>query len=148
MWPRAPDDFPQRPYLSDLTLQLALCAGIPSIDAIRPLAVLRPSSLEDVRQAVLWARRFGVGLAVRSGGHSYGGYSTSTGLVVDLRALNSVSIAPTGMATIGAGARLIDVEAALARRGRAIPSGSCATVGIGGLALGGGVGFSSRKFGT
>jgi FAD/FMN-containing dehydrogenase len=43
---------------------------------------------------------------------------------------------------------MIDVEAALANRGRAIPAGSCATVGVGGLALGGGVGFASRKFGT
>jgi FAD/FMN-containing dehydrogenase len=128
--------------------QVARLAYNERFDAIRPLAILRPRSVEDVRQAILWARRFRVPLAVRSGGHSYGGYSTTNGLVVDLRALSSIAFGPTGLATIGAGARLIDVEAALARRGRAIPSGSCATVGIGGLALGGGVGFSSRKFGT
>ena len=53
-----------------------------------------------------------------------------------------------GTVTIGAGARLIDVEATLARHGRAIPTGSCPTVGIAGLALGGGVGLASRAFGT
>src|SRR5262245_11213690 len=117
-------------------------------DAVRPLGVLRASSAEDVRQAVLWARRYRVRLTVRSGGHSYAGYSTSTGLVVDLRSLRSISLGPTGVATVGSGARLVDVDAALAAHGRAIPSGSCPTVGIGGLALGGGVGFSSRTFGT
>jgi FAD/FMN-containing dehydrogenase len=117
-------------------------------DEVRPLAVFRPVSGEDVRQVVLWARRFGVELTVRSGGHSYGGYSTSPGLVVDLRSLRSISLGRSGLATIGAGARLVDVEAALASHGRAIPTGSCPTVGIGGLAQGGGVGFSSRKFGT
>ena len=49
---------------------------------------------------------------------------------------------------VGAGARLIDVYARLARHGVTIPAGSCPTVGIAGLALGGGVGFASRKFGT
>jgi FAD/FMN-containing dehydrogenase len=117
-------------------------------DAIRPLAVVRPVSLEDVRQTVLWARRYGMRLAARSGGHSYGGYSTTTGVVVDLRGLSSISLDGLGFATIGAGARLVDVEVALAGHGRAIPSGSCPTVGIGGLALGGGVGFASRKLGT
>jgi FAD/FMN-containing dehydrogenase len=117
-------------------------------DSIRPLAVLQATGAEDVRQAVLWAQRNGVPIAARSGGHSYGGYSTvAGGLVVDLRRLGGVSLA-NGKATIGAGARLVDVDAALAARGAAIPAGSCPTVGIAGLALGGGVGLVSRAFGT
>jgi FAD/FMN-containing dehydrogenase len=59
----------------------------------------------------------------------------------------SISIDPTGTAVIGAGARLIDVYAALAARGRALPAGSCPTVGIAGLALGGGVGVLGRSYG-
>jgi FAD/FMN-containing dehydrogenase len=59
-----------------------------------------------------------------------------------------VSLAADGTATIGAGARLIDVYSTLAARGRGIAAGSCPTVGIGGLALGGGVGLSSRAHGT
>jgi FAD/FMN-containing dehydrogenase len=110
--------------------------------------VLQATSAEHVRQAVLWAQRNGVPIAARSGGHSYGGYSTvAGGLVVDLRRLGGVSLA-NGKTTIGAGARLGDVDAALAARGAAIPAGSCATVGISGLALGGGVGLASRALGT
>ncbi len=118
-------------------------------DAVRPLAIVQPVSAADVSAAISWARRNGVHLAARSGGHSYAGYSTTTGLVVDVGRLERISVhGPSGTATIGAGARLIDVEAALARHGRAIPTGSCATVGIAGLALGGGVGLASRAFGT
>ena len=118
-------------------------------DRTEPLAIVLPLSVEDVRNTVIWSRRTGIPLAIRSGGHSYAGYSTTTGVVVDLRHLNHIGInGATGEATIGAGARLIDVEVVLATRGRAIPTGSCPTVGIGGLASGGGVGFASRKFGT
>jgi FAD/FMN-containing dehydrogenase len=118
-------------------------------DGVRPLAIARPLDVADVRAIVSWARRHDVRLAIRSGGHSYGGYSTTRGLVVDLRLLAGVSVKPgAGRATIGSGARLIDVESTLAGFGGAIPAGSCATVGIGGLALGGGVGFGSRLFGT
>jgi FAD/FMN-containing dehydrogenase len=118
-------------------------------DAVRPLAIARPASVADVRALVAWAAAENVRPIARSGGHSYAGYSTGPGLVADLRAFDTISYdRATGHATVGAGTRLIDVETALAARGRAIPSGSCATVGIGGLAQGGGVGLASRKFGT
>jgi FAD/FMN-containing dehydrogenase len=118
-------------------------------DDVYPLGVVQPVSVGDVRQIVDWSKKTKVALAVRSGGHSYGGYSTTSGVVVDLRRLGSIALDKTsGVATIGAGARLIDIEATLAAAGRAIPSGSGATVGIGGLALGGGIGFAARKFGT
>src|SRR5262245_24220930 len=117
-------------------------------DGVRPLAIVQPLSVADVRAAVAWARRNKVRVAARSGGHSYEGYSTTTGLVVDLRRLNGIAMHPNGTVTIGAGARMIDAVSALARHGRAIPTGSCATVGIAGLALGGGVGLASRAFGT
>lgn len=61
--------------------------------------------------------------------------------------MRSVSVDPAGTAVIGAGARLIDVYAALAAHGRALPAGSCPTVGIAGLTLGGGVGVLSRSYG-
>jgi len=118
-------------------------------DNVRPLGVVQPLSVADVRRIVAWSKQAKVRLAIRSGGHSYGGYSTTSGVVVDLRRLGSIALDKgSGIATIGAGARLIDIEAALAAAGRAIPSGSGATVGIGGLALGGGIGFAARKFGT
>ncbi|MGD9695273.1 MAG: FAD-binding oxidoreductase [Thermoleophilia bacterium] len=116
----------------------------------RPLAILRAADASDVRRAVRWCARHGVRIAARSGGHSYAGYSTvAGGLVVDLSALDGIRIAPDGRTVqVGAGALLIDVYTALARRGLTIPGGSCPTVGVGGLALGGGVGFASRAFGT
>ena len=118
-------------------------------DNIYPLAVVQPLSATDVGRIVTWSRTTKVPLAIRSGGHSYAGYSTGKGVVVDLRRLAAVNLnGASGVATIGAGARLVDVESVLAASGRAIPNGSCPTVGVGGLALGGGVGFASRKFGT
>lgn len=116
----------------------------------RPLAVLRAAGADDVRAAVRWAARGGVPVTARAGGHSYAGYSTrDDGLVIDLGAMNGIRIAPDGRTVqVGAGALLIDVHTALARRGLTVPAGSCPTVGIAGLALGGGVGFASRAFGT
>ncbi len=116
----------------------------------RPLAVLRARSVSDVRQAVLWSARNGVRITARSGGHSYAGYSTlNGGLVVDLSGLARVAIAGDRRTVqVGAGAPLIDLYSALAARGLTVPAGSCPTVGVGGLALGGGVGLASRAFGT
>lgn len=86
--------------------------------------------------------------AARSGGHSYAGYSSVAPLVVDLGRLRQVRVdVARRRLTVGAGARLIDVYAALAPHDLVLPAGSCPTVGIAGLTLGGGVGFSSRKWG-
>ena len=116
-------------------------------DGIHPLAVAQPLDAEDVAAAVKWASKTGVHIVARSGGHSYGGYSTTSGVIVDVSRLKGVALDRHGHAVIGAGARLIDVYDHLAQHGRTVPAGSCPTVGIAGLALGGGVGFASRKFG-
>ncbi|MDX6593639.1 MAG: hypothetical protein QOJ13_2835 [Gaiellales bacterium] len=117
--------------------------------AIHPRAVAVAASEEDVRACVRWAGRAGISLAARSGGHSYAGYSTTPGVVCDLRRLDGISIAVDGRSvTAGAGCLLVDLVSALGRRGLAVPTGSCPTVGLGGQALGGGVGLASRAFGT
>ncbi len=116
-------------------------------DGVRPPAVVRVRDRADVQAVVRWAERFDVPLTVRSGGHAYNGASTSgRAVVVDLRRLDRVTLRD-GIATVGPGARNIDVYAALARRGATIPSGSCPTVGIGGLATGGGMGLAGRELG-
>jgi FAD/FMN-containing dehydrogenase len=115
-------------------------------DAIRPDAIARCVSVEDVRECVAFASATGVPLALRSGGHSYGGWSTGSGLVIDIGALNTIDVG-AGRAVVGPGARLIDVYAKTASAGAGIPGGSCATVGIAGLALGGGIGVMSRVWG-
>jgi FAD/FMN-containing dehydrogenase len=114
----------------------------------RPAAIATVASTADVATCVRRAGGRGVPLAARSGGHSYAGYSTPDGgVVVDLSALRSVTVAADGTATVGAGARLIDVYAGLAAHGRAIPAGSCGSVGIGGSTLGGGIGVVARAYG-
>ena len=116
-------------------------------DAVKPQAIAFCESLTDVQKTVRWARRHHIHIVPRSGGHSYAGYSTTPGVIVDVSRLNAISLTAAGPAGIGAGARLIDVYSALALRGRTVPAGTCPTVGIAGLAQGGGVGFLARKFG-
>ncbi|HYK97380.1 MAG TPA: FAD-binding oxidoreductase [Candidatus Acidoferrales bacterium] len=115
-------------------------------DAVRPQGIARCADERDVQACVRFTRDAGVPLRVRSGGHSYIGASSGSGLVVDLRPMSAVSIAGT-RATIGAGAALIDAYDALSSAGRGIAAGSCPTVGISGLTLGGGIGVLTRAWG-
>jgi FAD/FMN-containing dehydrogenase len=120
----------------------------PLFDARRPAAVARCAGPADVQACVAAAAAARLPVAARGGGHSYAGYSTpEQGLVVDLGGMAGVDVRPDGTAIVGAGARLIDVYAALARAGRCLPAGSCPTVGIAGLTLGGGIGVLARKLG-
>jgi FAD/FMN-containing dehydrogenase len=116
-------------------------------DGVRPPAVVRARDAADVRAVVDWARRYDVALVSRSGGHAYNGASTSDdAVVVDVGRLNGVALSGT-VATIGPGARNIDVYAGLARHGATAPSGSCPMVGAGGLITGGGMGLAGRELG-
>ena len=117
-----------------------------AFDRVRPLAVAYCAGPGDVARALSWARRRGVRIAARSGGHSYAGYSATPGLVLDVSRLSSVSVLGT-RALVGAGARLVDVYERLGASGLTIPAGTCATVGISGIAQGGGHGFLSGKWG-
>jgi FAD/FMN-containing dehydrogenase len=113
-----------------------------------PAAIAYCGSTSDVQTCLAFAHKFNLPLVPRSGGHSYAGYSTTSGIVLDVTRMNSVNVnSSNGTATIGAGTHLIDVYAALAPQGLALPAGSCPTVGIAGLTLGGGVGVLGRKFG-
>ncbi|MFJ8649476.1 FAD-binding oxidoreductase [Streptomyces sp. NPDC093546] len=118
----------------------------PRFDAVRPAGIAYCARPEDVRGCLAFARRHGVPVAVRSGGHSYAGWSSGPGLIVDVQRMASVSLSG-GTATIGAGAKLIDVYDRLTARGRTVPAGSCPTVGVAGLALGGGIGVVTRAYG-
>jgi FAD/FMN-containing dehydrogenase len=116
-------------------------------DGARPDAVVQPLDTRDVQAIVGWANRFGIRVVPRSGGHSYAGYSTtSNGVVFDLSRMRGIRVA-NGQAVVGAGAQLIDVYATLSSRGLLVPAGSCPSVGIAGLALGGGLGILGRRHG-
>lgn len=127
-------------YLTDLQLYDS------RFDSVRPAAIAYCTSEADVQRCVGFARQYALPFAARSGGHSYAGYSTSTGLVIDVTGMAAVTTS-SGAATIGAGARLIDVYTTLNGTGVSIPAGSCPTVGIAGLTLGGGVGVVDRSYG-
>lgn len=102
----------------------------------------------DTVTCVNWARETGTPFAIRSGGHSYAGFSTSTGLVIDVRAMNAVRVdASAGTVTVEGGANNADIGAASSPFGAYFPAGRCPTVGAAGLTLGGGWGFSNRHLG-
>ncbi|GGM20226.1 FAD-binding dehydrogenase [Streptomyces fumigatiscleroticus] len=116
-------------------------------DTLEPAAVAYVAHPDDIRTALAYARAHGVRVAIRNGGHSYAGWSSGNGrLIVDVSKLNGVRTSG-GEAVVGAGAKLIDVYRALADKGVTIPAGSCPTVGVSGLVLGGGHGVVSRAYG-
>lgn len=119
----------------------------PRWDGARPLGLVEATSAGDVAAGLSFAGRYAVPLALRSGGHSYPGWSAGDGrLVIDTRPMTGVDWTGTTV-RLGAGLTLARVYEALAARGRALPGGSCPTVGLTGLTLGGGVGVLTRAYG-
>jgi FAD/FMN-containing dehydrogenase len=119
---------------------------IPRFHDVRPQAVVLCRTPEDVVEAIAFARSAGIGVAVRSGGHDFAGRSSGPGMVLDLTPMHSLEVSD-GLATMGPGFRLGDLYGALAQHEVTIPAGCGATVGIGGQALGGGLGLLGRSRG-
>ena len=119
---------------------------IPRFHDVRPQAVVLCRTPEDVAGAIAFARRSGIEVAVRSGGHDFAGRSTGPGMVLDLRLMNFLEVSD-GLATVGPGCLLGDLYPVLAQHGVTIPAGCGATVGVGGQALGGGLGLLGRSRG-
>jgi rhodanese-related sulfurtransferase len=119
---------------------------IPRFHDVRPQAVVLCRTPEDVAEAIAFARSMGLEVAVRSGGHDFAGRSSGPGMVLDLTPMQSLEVSD-GLASVGPGFRLGDLYAALAAHEVTIPAGCGATVGIGGQALGGGLGLLGRSQG-
>lgn len=120
----------------------------PRFDTLKPAGIAYCRTAADVAACLGFATRYKVPVRARSGGHSYAGWSSVTGgLVVDVTQMNSFSVPTSGSVRVGTGLGLIRFYQNLAARGLAVPGGSCPTVGIAGLALGGGIGVLSRIYG-
>jgi hypothetical protein len=120
-----------------------------SIDSA-PSLISRCSGESDVGVTLGWAakRTDHKGIRVRSGGHSYEGFSVGTDVtVIDVSKLNEIEIDPDGFVSVGAGVKLGDLVEKLALHGFVLPTGSCPSVGVSGLTLGGGHGVLSRMYG-
>ncbi|MEV0720151.1 FAD-binding oxidoreductase, partial [Asanoa sp. NPDC050611] len=119
---------------------------------LRPQAVVQCAADADVAVAISFARSVGLPFAVRGGGHSFEGTSSTEGMVVDLSRIGGVSFLDANgdggrLVRVGAGARLGDIYDALAPAGVTIPAGCGPAVGIAGLTLGGGLGVLGRTHG-
>ncbi|MHA7262848.1 FAD-binding oxidoreductase [Arthrobacter sp. TMN-37] len=115
----------------------------------RPAAILRVAGEDDIAAAIRCCIEHQMPLAVRGGGHSVAGNGTvDGGIVLDLGALSAVDVdADRGLVRIGGGATLAQVDAATEPHGLAVPLGVVSATGVGGLTLGGGMGWLTRPYG-
>lgn len=115
----------------------------------RPAAIARVADTADIIACVNFARTHELELAVRGGGHQASGLALADdGLAIDLAAMRSTTVDPgAGTVRVDGGALWGDVDHATVAFGAAVPSGFIASTGVGGLALGGGIGYLTRRFG-
>ncbi len=115
----------------------------------RPHVIIRAEQVADVTAAVAYARDNGLDLSIRGGGHSAPGYGTiDDGVVIDLSLMRHVHVDPAAStARAGGGATWGDFNYATHVFGLATTGGIVSTTGVGGLTLGGGIGYLSRKYG-
>jgi FAD/FMN-containing dehydrogenase len=115
----------------------------------RPALLVRPSDAQDVSTAIGFARENGLLIAIRGGGHNSAGTGVcNEGLVIDLGSLRGVSVdSATRSVRAQGGALLSDVDVATSAHGLAVPAGIVSHTGVGGLTLGGGFGWISRRHG-
>ena len=114
-----------------------------------PALIVRCANADDVIAAITFAREQHIEVSVRSGGHSLAGYGTNDGgLVIDLSLMKSITVDPERrIARIEPGLTWGEVASTLQPHGLALTSGDMASVGVGGLLLGGGIGWMVRKYG-
>ncbi|WP_052489393.1 FAD-binding oxidoreductase [Streptomyces sp. 150FB] len=115
-------------------------------DVVRPRAVAYCESERDVQTVLAFARDHALHTVPRSGGHSFGGYSTSPGVVLDVSRLNQVRVRPSTV-VLGPGVQQVDALEALSPLGLSLVGGLCPNVCAGGFLQGGGIGLGTRKFG-
>jgi FAD/FMN-containing dehydrogenase len=141
--------------LRDATDAEVLLPGDPGYETVRPAyygvgdpaAIVRPATAEQVADALRLAREHGLPVSVRSGGHGAKSFPNPGGLVIDMAAFDDIEVRGDGTVRIGTAATWGEVAEALAPHGLVITSGDTRDVGIGGIALGGGMGWLVRAVG-
>ncbi|WP_411766761.1 FAD-binding oxidoreductase [Winogradskyella sp. A3E31] len=115
----------------------------------KPALIVKCKNTQDIVNAVIYARDNHIEVSIKSGGHSGAGLAlVDNGLVIDLSEMKAIEIDPNSKtAIVQSGNTLADVDAATHEHGLALPSGIIGTTGIGGITLGGGLGYLSRKGG-
>lgn len=115
----------------------------------RPAYIAQPRDVSDVIQAVNFSREHRLPLAIRGGGHNGPGFGTvNDGLVIDLSRLRGIRVDPAEQTVRVEGGNLwADVDHATHAFGLAVPSGFVSSTGVGGLTLGGGIGYLTRRYG-
>jgi FAD/FMN-containing dehydrogenase len=113
-----------------------------------PLVIALCTNTQGVAEAVQYAVKNNLPIAIKSGGHCMEGFSTNdNGMVINLSLLNKTEWVSNEIIKVEPGCTLSKLYDTILPKGRILPGGSCASVGIGGLVLGGGYGLLSRKFG-
>jgi FAD/FMN-containing dehydrogenase len=117
-------------------------------DRVRPAAIVEAASAEDVARTLAFVRETDAQFVMRTGGHSMAGYCTGPGIVLDVSRLDRIAVDSSGTrARVGPGVSLIQLLTQLGNVRRVVPAGTCPTVAINGLTLGGGIGHMTRKYG-
>ncbi len=113
-----------------------------------PLIIALCKNITGVTEAIQYARQTNLAVTVKSGGHCMEGFSCNDGgMVINLSLLNKIEWIDAGNIKVGPGCTLSNIYDEIIPKGKILPGGSCAGVGIGGLTLGGGYGLLGRKFG-
>lgn len=114
-----------------------------------PLVIVYCYTNFDISNAIMWARKYKVNIRIRTGGHHYEGYSVGNNvLVIDISKMNCLEFIPKGQKLkMQGGVKNEQVYNFISSKGYPFPGGTCPTVGVSGYTLGGGWGYSCRKFG-
>ncbi len=118
----------------------------PALTPADPIAILRSNDLKEIQSTLDLCRKENIPVRIRSGGHSFEGFSMGEGVDIDIRDFKTFKVTSTHVVA-GSGWTLGELKDLLEGHGLSFPTGTCPTVGLGGYLLGGGHSIKSRLWG-